>query len=105
MAKLKLSLTPNPTFKATVNIPVPGAQPAPVEFTFRGRGREQFREFIDGLKDQDDADAVMGAACGWDLDEPFDREHVGQMIDGYLGAAREILDTYMRELTAARRGN
>lgn len=101
MAKSKFSLTPSPTFKAKVGIPVPGAGVSDVEFTFKGRTREEFKVFLenkDGLK----IDAVMEMVSGWELDEPFDKEHVEQLLDNYLGAFDAIQTTYLRELTEAR---
>jgi len=104
MAKPKFSLTPNPTFKAKVGIPVPGEGAALVEFTFKGRTREQLKELLDdkeGLK----IDAVMQMVSGWELDDPFDKEHVEKLLDNYLGAFDAIQDTYLRELTEARTKN
>ena len=104
MAKPKFTLTPNPTFKAKVGIPVPGAGVSFVEFTFKGRTRQQLQDFLedkDGLK----LDAVMLMASGWELEEPFDEEHVEKLLDNYLGAFDAIQTTYLRELTEARTGN
>jgi len=105
MAKVKLALTNAPTFKAKVAIPVPGAKAVEVEFTFKGRTREQFKEFVDALAGMEDAEAIMGLASGWELDDPFTRENVALLIDNYLGAARVIIEKYFAELTQARLGN
>lgn len=105
MAKPKFTLTPTPTFKAKVLIPVPGKTAEPVEFTFKGRTREQFKEFIDNLKDREDVDVILEIASGWELDEPFDKENVEMLTENYLGAARAIIEKYLAELTQARLGN
>ena len=103
MAKLKL--TASPTFKSKVAIPVPGGKPADVEFIFKGRTKDQFKEFVEGIGDREDADVIMDCASGWELDDPFSKENVEQMIQNYIGAARAIIGKYMTELTAARLGN
>lgn len=105
MAKVKLALTNAPTFKAKVAIPVPGAKAVEVEFTFKGRTGEQFKEFVDALAGMEDAEAIMGLASGWELDDPFTRENVALLVDNYLGAARVIIEKYFAELTQARLGN
>lgn len=104
----KIQLTAAPTFKHAVEIPVPGESPASVEFVFKGRTKAQFKEFMDSLSDakvREDADIVMDIACGWELDEPFDRDNVVKLVESYIGAARMIVETYIAELTAARAKN
>lgn len=103
MAKLKLAASP--TFKAKVSIPVPGGKPADVEFVFRGRTRDQFREFIESMGERKDAEVIMDCASGWDLDDPFGAETVELMTQNYLGSARAVIEKYIGELTAARLGN
>lgn len=98
----KLSLTAAPTFKATVAIPIAGAKPAEVEFTFKHRTRDQFREFTENLGKREDIEVVMDIASGWDLDEPFSKESAEKMIQMYIGSAFAILNTYMAELSGAR---
>ena len=105
MAKVKLALTNAPTFKAKVAIPVPGAKAMEVEFTFKGRTREQFKEFVDALAGMEDAEAIMGLASGWELGDPFTRENVELLVNNYLGAARVVIEKYFAELTQARLGN
>jgi hypothetical protein len=103
--KSKFSLTPNPTFSAIVSIPVPGGLPYPVTFTFKGRTREDFNEFIKGLPGREDMDILMDIVSGWELEDVFDKAHVQELHDGYLGAARAIIDKYLAELTNGRLGN
>ena len=105
MAKVKLALTASPSFRSKVGIPVPGSKPVEVEFTFKGRTCEQFKEFVESLAGMEDVDAVMGIASGWELDDPFTRENVALLVDNYLGAARVIIEQYFAELTQARLGN
>ena len=105
MAKPKFSLTANPTFKALVDVPVPGGKSAAVEFTFKSRTRDEFRLFIDGLGDRLDVEVIMDMASGWDLEDPFDQANVELLTQNYLGAARAVIEKYLSELTAARLGN
>lgn len=105
MAKPKFSLTTNPSFKAKVLIPVPGKAAEAVEFTFKGRTREEFKELIESIKDREDVDVVMSVASGWELDDTWDKENVELLTQNYLGAARVIIEKYLSELTQARLGN
>ncbi len=105
MAKPKFTLTPTPTFKAKVLIPVPGKTAESVEFTFKGRTREQFKEFIEGLKDREDVEVVMDIASGWELEDAFTVANVELLTQNYLGAARAVIEKYLSELTQARLGN
>jgi hypothetical protein len=99
----KLKLVAEPTFKANVNIPVPGAEPAVVEFTFRHRTRKQLQDWLQ--EERDDATAVTEMAVGWDLVEPLDKDSAELLVQNYYGAAREVLNVYLDELTQARTKN
>jgi hypothetical protein len=106
MAKLTLTLAP--TFNAVVKIPVPGKSAEPVRFTFKGRTRDDFRQFMDSLTSGEgrmDEDVIMDIASGWELDDPFDRPNVAQLLQTYIGAARAVIETYISELSAARAKN
>lgn len=105
MAKIKLVLTASPTFKAKVNIPVPGAPAVPVEFTFKHRSKEAFAEWIKGISDKEDSDLLMEVASGWELDDAFDKESINLMCENYMGAARAVIEKYISEQTAAKLGN
>lgn len=101
----KLALTANPTFKATVKIPVPGAKAAPVEFKFNGMTKEKFKSWLETLSDKEDVDAIMEISSGWDIEDPFNAENVARLVDNYIGAAKMIFETYIGELSAAKLGN
>ena len=107
MAKVKFTLEPSPTFKAAVNIPVPGAGFVPVAFFFKHRDRDGFKELADGMAERDPINLLLDIACGWELEEPFDSINLTKLTDRYLGAFQAILDTYFGELTktAYRAGN
>ena len=105
MAKPRFSLTAAPTFRSKVLIPVPGGDSASVEFVFKGRTREAFKDFIDSIKDREDVDVILDIATGWDLDDAFEKENIEKLTQNYLGAARAIIEKYLSELTQARLGN
>lgn len=105
MAKAKLSLAAVATFTAIVAIPVPGGKTADVEFTFKWMKRDDFKEFMDGLKEADDVEALMDILAGWDLEEQFSKEQVEKLVQRYMGAARAILEKYIAEITGARAKN
>lgn len=100
------SLVPDPTFKAKVDIPVPGKKAQKLEFTFKWRNLDAFREFMDGLGDyEDDAAVVLEIVTGWELSDAFTPENVEKLVKNYIGSAGAILNTYLRENAAARTGN
>lgn len=105
MAKLKLN--PEPTFKAKVGIPVPGARPVDVEFTFKYRTREQMLEFFerDGADDEKDEQTLAHVVVGWDLDDEFTPENVARLCNNYPGAGKAIFARYLEESSGARAKN
>lgn len=109
MAKAKLSLTTNPTFKATVGIPVPGVTvPSPVEFVFKHRTKTALAAWREGINLEPDGvtvEHVMDMASGWDLEDPFGPESVATMLEAYPASGIVILVRYMQEMTDARLGN
>lgn len=104
MAKLKL--TPDPTFVAKVDIPVPGKGDAPVAFTFIYRTGPDLIAWQKSLpEDMTDADAVLGMASGWDLDDPWTAENVATFVESYPGGVPRITEKYLRELKGSRAKN
>lgn len=102
----KLKLNPEPTFKAKVDIPIPGARPVPVEFIFRNRNREDFAAWAQSLTDEKPAETVvLEIAMGWDLDDAFNEENVKTLLSNYLGSFHPILTRYMDEITQAKAKN
>lgn len=99
-------LSPEPTFTAKVDIPVPGKKPLKLEITFKHRGMDEFKEFIDKMGDyESDTDTLMDIASGWDHKLPFERDNVEKLVKGYIGSAGAIITKYMQENTGARLGN
>jgi hypothetical protein len=102
MAKPKFNLTAIPTFKAKVAIPVPGGKSVDVEFVYKHRTRDEYKEFVDNLPDREDVDVIMDIASGWDLEDAFSAEAMEAMTQNYIGSAYAIIQTYISELTNAR---
>ena len=107
MAKQKLVLAASPTFKAQVGIPVPGVKDTiPVEFTFRHRTRSDLKAWREGIDfDAITSSTILDAAVAWDLDDPFDDEHVNKMLEVFPGSGLAVLFRYLQEMQDARLGN
>ncbi|OZI36285.1 hypothetical protein CEG14_14835 [Bordetella genomosp. 1] len=104
--KTKFSLKPNPTFKLAVPLPVPGGGYSAVQFTFKHRTKDEFKDFIENqMTDMEDTEMVLAVASGWELEEPFDEEHITTLVNNYVGSARAVFTAYIEELAKARTGN
>ena len=103
MAKLKLN--PDPTFKAKVAIPVPGAKPAHVEFTFKHKTRQHVLAWLEDRREDDEVGVFREIVAGWELDDEFSDENIKRLCDNYAGAGFAVLNTYLDELRGARSGN
>ena len=101
----KFSLDPNPTFKAKVQIPIPGGDDVPVEFTFKHRTRDDVKAFIDTIDGRSDVDLILDIAEGWELADAFNRDSVEKLTQNYHGSASSVFETYIEELGKARKGN
>jgi len=101
MAKLKI--VADETFNAPVPVPVAGKGVTLVDFTFKHREKDALAKWAK-LK-QDDLDAILDIACGWENDESFDRANVGKFLQSYPGAARAITTVYFEESSGARAKN
>lgn len=106
MAKAKLSLTLDPTFKADAPISVPGNGIVDVSFTYKYRDRDAFKEFLENLKDyENDVELLQDILAGWELDDPFGKASIEKLTVTYIGAPAAILQTYIEESTGARTKN
>lgn len=103
MAKIKLEA--DPTFKAQVGIPVPGATPALVEFTFKHRTKDAVLKWLGEMREAGDVDTVKSVASAWDLDDAFTDENIGKLCNNYAGAGGAIVTAYLDELRGARTKN
>ena len=102
-----LTLSPNPTFKAKVGIPVPGQEkPVMVEFEFVAMTRSELEQWGTDSKDREDDERVPLIVRGWvGVDKPFSHDALLTMLDQYPGSARAMVSVFYRELTGARLGN
>lgn len=105
MSKVKFVLDPAPTFKATVDIPVHGGEPAPVGFVFKHRTRDELDEFFKSISQLSVEESVLECVVGWDLDDEFNAENVARLCQNYLGAPGAISQAYATELFQRRLGN
>jgi hypothetical protein len=98
----KLTLKPNPSFKATVAIYLAGGGTGDVEFIFKHRTRADLKQLMASVAEKEDAEILMMVAEGWDLEEPFNQENANVLCINYVGAGLAILETYVDELSRAK---
>ena len=108
-----LRIQPNPTFEASVEIPVPGVEAfAPIKLTFRHKGREALNAWLQAAKDRQDADWLGEVIAGWSgvtdadgAEQPYSLQALGKVLDTYPASGTAIFEAYLAQLTQARRGN
>lgn len=107
MAKFKLQ--PEPTFKAPVEIPVPGDGLVKVNFTFKYRDRDAMKAFLAKVSDPEsqmtDEELIEEMCAGWELTDPFERASIELLVKNYIRATSAIFDKYLDEHTKAREKN
>lgn len=107
------ALDPKPTFKLTIEIPVPGEAFAPVEFTCKYRNKADLEAFTlsvlgdeaKGIKGLSDEAVVQAVVEGWSLSDPCTAENLAKLAKNYPGAASAIYLAYLDELLKVRRKN
>lgn len=105
---MALKKNPNPTFPATVEIPVPGTKPEKVEFTFHYKSKSDYKKFIESCADREDAESAVEIVAGWKLNEVFGEvceESLDELFDAYPGAPGAIFTAYVKGLHQGRLGN
>jgi hypothetical protein len=99
MAQTKmLSLIAPATFKYTVNIPRPGDTPAPVEFEFKHRRKDDLRTFVETVSkgEMSDQDLLMDIVVNWNgPDKAFSPEAMNALRENYPMSARAVWDGYL----------
>lgn len=104
MFKLKV----DPTFKATVDIPVAGGGTKPLTVIFKHRTRTELKEWINNpeTEGKNDIDFLMDFVMGWDnADTEFSRDTLDTLVENFGGASAALRDKYLQELTGQRVGN
>ncbi|MNS19688.1 hypothetical protein D3C72_514110 [compost metagenome] len=126
MAKIVLGKRPT-NFKRTVRFKMLDGTEGAIEVTYKYRTRTEFGRFIDEVfaaskeerPAEDDfswaalmektgganADYIMQAIEGWNLDEPLTHENVQQLADELPAAVTAIMDAYREAVTQGRLGN
>ena len=98
----KLALKANPTFPATVAIPVAGSDPVNVKFTFTHRTKSALDAFIGSRAEVSDIDSFMSMVEGWDLEDAFTKENAESVLENYIGSALVVYRAYIDELVKAK---
>lgn len=126
MAKIKLGQRPA-NFKHIVKFPMLDGTTGSFTVNYRYRTRKEFGEFIDEImaeakidKSEDgefsmadlmertagsNAQYVMRAVEGWDLDEEFNVDNVQQLADELPAAIGKIMEDYRSACLEGRLGN
>lgn len=97
------SLTPPPSFRLLVKLPVPG-RAGVVEMRFRTRTRTELAEFAKELAGMTDEAAIAAVAEGWNLADEFNAESIAALCEAVPGAGHAIVQAYLRESTGAEVG-
>lgn len=101
---VKFSLTPSPTFKAPVEIPLPDGQVAKPVMEFKHRDKDSLDALVKNKSIKDPA--LLGEIlAGWDLDEEFGPSSIELLCKNYVMAPKAILTAYINALVDGRRGN
>ncbi|MCX7177695.1 MAG: phage tail assembly chaperone [Proteobacteria bacterium] len=103
--KASVIFSESTSFKAKVPIPIAGTQPVPVEFTFIGRDSDEYNDWWEGNKDKEGADFILTFTTGWELDDPFDHEHITKLLKKRMGSFTAIFETYLKQNCNAKLGN
>lgn len=86
-----IKLTPNPTFKVDVALPVPGeAEPGQLTLHVRWMSRTDRQAWFEAAKEKDDADALHEVLAGWE--GPVDES--GAPVPYTLDALKTLLNHY-----------
>lgn len=105
------NLNPSPTFKAPVPLSVPGLQqPLEVSFTFRHKTKTALDDWLKRFMETPGHEVLGEVIEGWDMRRngepvPFSLTALAELCESYTPARGEISDTYLIELTRAKRKN
>jgi hypothetical protein len=102
---------PAPVFAGIVGLSVPGQAAAwDVEFQFRHKGKKALAAWVDSWVGRGDEDILADVIEGWAVKRggehvPYTKTALAELLDAYPAAAKEIRDSYLRELTESKRKN
>lgn len=106
--KPMFQIVAQPTFAATVDVPVPGGGTLPLELVFKHKTREAALEFMqrpaaEGATDGSVLDEIV---AGWsNVEEPYSPDNMTVLCGNFAGAPEVILERYFTELGVLRRKN
>lgn len=106
--KPMFTIVAQPTFAATVDIPVPGGGTQPLELVFKHKTREAALEYMsrpapDGATDGSVLEEIV--ASWTNVVEPYSPENMTVLCANFPGAPEVILEKYFTELGVLRRKN
>lgn len=101
----KLKLIADPTFKSDVGIPVAGAEPVDVAFTFKHRTKDALDEFVASRAGKTDVESFMDMVVAWDFEDEFNKESVALLLQNRIGVALATYRKYVDELVSAKLKN
>lgn len=110
---MSFKLIPNPTFKATVNLTVPGQEnPGQIEFEFRHMTSDGLKAWFEDGREKTSAEALSEVIVGWngvlntdDNPLPFSAERLAELLANYPASGMEALSAYVNRLTESRAKN
>jgi len=110
-----LTINPNPTFKADVEITVPGQkEPGTISLTFKYMSRKEFTAHLEMNKEKKDKSGKVtqkgkttsedfpSFVLGWGLEEEFNQENIEIFLDNYPASYLEIWKQYTNLLFESR---
>lgn len=100
----KFKLVPNPTFQASVSIPVPGGETGTLNITFKHRPLKELTA-LELEEGKTIPSLLVDLIDGWALPEPFSAENLDTLLNNYPQAGQAIMKTYYEELLGAREKN
>lgn len=103
-------LQPKPTFKETIEIPVPGEAPGSITFEFKRLGkkalRSLFKSIQDGAETREDSDVLAEIVVGWSgVDEDFSQTALETLCDAYPGSVTAIILGYNKAMMEGKAKN
>lgn len=101
----EFTLEPNPTFWAKAEIHVPGGDPMLLEVEYRYLARKELTDLRTRMDGKPKLEMLNELVVGWKAAKPFSAEALASLDDRYYAAADALLETYLEELTGARRKN
>lgn len=106
-------LDPNPTFEVSVLISVPGkADGLALLVIYRHKRKTALADWIGRAPGRSDVEILGEVIEGWSgmhdaagKDVPYTRDALDTLLENYPAAKDDLFQTYLRELTEAKRKN